>query len=234
MKNFPPDCASHRRLALLEYASDEETQGGVRRGDLPLTKGRFEAAPFALYSDSFQLSFILPTCLIANGDDCCIRIERRRLPYSYCSRFVPRTTIAVHGALENVSLFTSILVPNAYRNQLSLAYPARNPPALYKGTQRQRTVQVYVDGDMVTTWTSSGTTDDFESIGVTGAAGKAIDIVGVLGESEWLSIIEVNPLFQQCSRNETSVHKEISVARTSISRLCRGFSGFAFRMSSVL
>ena len=91
-------------------------------------------------------------------------------------------------------------------------------------------MQVYVDGDMVTTWTSSGTTDGFESIGLTGAAGKAIDIVGVLGESEWLSIIEVNPLFQQCSRNETSVHKEISVARTSISRLCRGFSG---RFSSV-
>lgn len=53
-------------------------------------------------------------------------------------------------------------------------------------------MQVHVDGDLVTTWTSSGTTDGFESIGLTGAAGTTIDIVGVLAESEWLSIIEVS------------------------------------------
>ena len=57
-----------------------------------------------------------------------------------------------------------------------------------------RTVEVYVDGVLVTTWTSSGTTTDFESIDISGTSGTAIEIVGVLGNSEWLSIIEVSPM----------------------------------------
>ena len=53
---------------------------------------------------------------------------------------------------------------------------------------------MYVDGVLVTTWTSSGTTTDFESIDISGTSGTAIEIVGVLGNSEWLSIIEVSPM----------------------------------------
>ena len=57
-----------------------------------------------------------------------------------------------------------------------------------------RTVEVYVDGVLVTTWTSSGTTTDFESIDISGTSGTTIEIVGVLGNNEWLSIIEVSPM----------------------------------------
>ncbi|CAN0221443.1 unnamed protein product [Pylaiella littoralis] len=62
--------------------------------------------------------------------------------------------------------------------------------ALYKGTERQVTVGVFVDDDLITTWTSSGTTDGFESIDLSGTSGTVVTIVGDLGYSEWLSIIE--------------------------------------------
>ncbi|CAM9582225.1 unnamed protein product [Ectocarpus fasciculatus] len=63
--------------------------------------------------------------------------------------------------------------------------------ALYNGDIRVRTVDVFVDGALVTTWTSSGTTDGFESIQfIDGIAGTVVELQGVLGNSEWLSIIE--------------------------------------------
>ncbi|CAM9933566.1 unnamed protein product [Pylaiella littoralis] len=62
--------------------------------------------------------------------------------------------------------------------------------AMYKGNERQRSVEVYVDGVLVTTWTSSGTTLDFESIDLSGSSGQEVTVTGVLGNSEWLSIIE--------------------------------------------
>lgn len=62
---------------------------------------------------------------------------------------------------------------------------------MYKGTERITTVEVRVDSDLVTTWTSSGTTDDSQSIALTEASGSIIEITGVLAETEWLSIIEV-------------------------------------------
>lgn len=54
-----------------------------------------------------------------------------------------------------------------------------------------RTMEVYVDGTLVTTWTSSGTTDVFESIDLSGNAGEVIEVTGVLTDREWLSIMEV-------------------------------------------
>ena len=69
----------------------------------------------------------------------------------------------------------------------------RGQLALYNGDTRVRTMDVYVDGTLVTTWTSSGTTAGFESIDLSGTSGSVIEIVGVLGNSEWLSIIEVSP-----------------------------------------
>ena len=51
---------------------------------------------------------------------------------------------------------------------------------------------MYVDGVLVTTWTSSGTTAGFESIDLSGTSGSVVEIVGVLGDSEWLSIVEVS------------------------------------------
>ncbi|CAN0121365.1 unnamed protein product, partial [Ectocarpus sp. 13 AM-2016] len=62
--------------------------------------------------------------------------------------------------------------------------------ALYKGATRVRTVDVTVDGSLATTWTSSGTTDGFESIDLSGFFGQDITVTGVLDNSEWLSIKE--------------------------------------------
>eukprot|EP00903_Cladosiphon_okamuranus_P018634 g17151.t1 len=62
--------------------------------------------------------------------------------------------------------------------------------AMYKGASRARTVEVRVGGVLVTTWTSSGTTTDFESIDLSGYSGQHITITGVLDEMEWLSIVE--------------------------------------------
>ncbi|CAM9225071.1 unnamed protein product [Ectocarpus fasciculatus] len=62
--------------------------------------------------------------------------------------------------------------------------------ALYQGTTRVRTVDVAVDGSPATTWTSSGTTDGFESIDLTGYSGQDITITGVLDDLEWVSIKE--------------------------------------------
>lgn len=63
--------------------------------------------------------------------------------------------------------------------------------AMYKGTERQVTAEISVDGVLITTWTSSGTTDGFEDIDMSGISGRGIEITGVLADSEWLSIIEV-------------------------------------------
>lgn len=65
-------------------------------------------------------------------------------------------------------------------------------PAMYKGTERTRTFEVYVDDVLDTTWTSSGTTSDFESIDLSGTSGQVIKLTGVLTNSQWLSIVEVS------------------------------------------
>eukprot|EP00752_Nemacystus_decipiens_P007213 g6456.t1 len=64
--------------------------------------------------------------------------------------------------------------------------------AMFKGTERQTTVEVRVDGALVTTWTSSGTTDEPQSIALTGTSGSVIDVTGVLADTEWLSIVETS------------------------------------------
>lgn len=66
-------------------------------------------------------------------------------------------------------------------------------PALYRGTQRTRTVDVIIDGILVITWTSSGATDEFQRIGISGESGQVIEIRGVLpDEDSWLSITEAS------------------------------------------
>ena len=61
---------------------------------------------------------------------------------------------------------------------------------MYKGDERTRTIDIYVDGVFVTSWTSSGTTLDFETVAL-GITGGSIELRGVLEDSEWLSIMEV-------------------------------------------
>lgn len=63
---------------------------------------------------------------------------------------------------------------------------------MYKGDTRPRTVDVSVDGSLVTTWTSSGTTTDFEGVPLSGAYGQVVTITGSeLADRQWLSIVEV-------------------------------------------
>ena len=52
-------------------------------------------------------------------------------------------------------------------------------------------MDVFIDDALYTTWTSSGTTTDFEAINLSGEAGGVIELQGVLADSEWLSIAEV-------------------------------------------
>jgi len=61
---------------------------------------------------------------------------------------------------------------------------------MYKGNQRTRTIDIYVNDVKATTWTSSGSTTAFENVEL-GVAGQTIELRGVLGDSEWLSITEV-------------------------------------------
>lgn len=66
---------------------------------------------------------------------------------------------------------------------------------MYKGAERQTSVDVYVDGASVISWTSSGTVDGFEAIALpAGTAGTVIEIHGILEDSEWLSIVEVSQM----------------------------------------
>lgn len=61
---------------------------------------------------------------------------------------------------------------------------------MYKGDVRIVNVDIFVDDIKHKSWTSSGTTTDFERIELS-ATGKTIELSGVLDESEWLSITEV-------------------------------------------
>lgn len=53
-----------------------------------------------------------------------------------------------------------------------------------------RTMEIYVDDELITTWSSSGTTTDLEGIDFD-AVGETVELRGVLADSEWLSILEV-------------------------------------------
>lgn len=54
-----------------------------------------------------------------------------------------------------------------------------------------RTLEVYIDAELLMTWTSSGSTTAFETIGLFSVPGKMVELRGVLSDDEWLSISEV-------------------------------------------
>lgn len=74
--------------------------------------------------------------------------------------------------------------------------------AMYKGTTRRRTVEVYLDGVLVTTWTSSGTTSGMESIDLSETSGQLIELTGVLANSEWISIVETEIMVMSDNTSE--------------------------------
>lgn len=54
-------------------------------------------------------------------------------------------------------------------------------------------MEIIVNGVRYTSWTSSGTTADFETVDL-GVDADTIELRGVLADSEWISITEVrNP-----------------------------------------
>ena len=83
-------------------------------------------------------------------------------------------------------------------------------PALYNGATRTRTLEVFVDGVSVTEWTSSGTTDDFESIDMSGSSGRLIELVAVLAPTEWISIVEVRLVTLCMMRKNKKCMQEIA------------------------
>lgn len=60
------------------------------------------------------------------------------------------------------------------------------------GDTRTRTIAITVNGIPITTWSSSGETKAFEFVDI-GVEGSSLELRGVLADSEWLSIMEVNP-----------------------------------------
>ena len=56
-------------------------------------------------------------------------------------------------------------------------------------------MEVRVDGVLITTFTTSGTTAGADQIIFTGVSGQVVELTGVLDDSEWLSIVEVRPSF---------------------------------------
>lgn len=67
--------------------------------------------------------------------------------------------------------------------------------AMYEGSERVRTMEIYVDGALVTTFTTSGTSNFFEVVYLSGVSGQVVTIEGVLADSEWLSIVEVGTVY---------------------------------------
>lgn len=52
-------------------------------------------------------------------------------------------------------------------------------------------MEIHVNDVLQTSWTSSGTTTDFERVDLS-LSGQAIELRGVLADSDWLSIVEVS------------------------------------------
>ena len=64
-------------------------------------------------------------------------------------------------------------------------------------------MEIYVDGVLITTWTSSGITTGFETVALD-VSGYEVQLVGVLDDSEWLSITEVGITHLRGIRLQTS------------------------------
>lgn len=98
----------------------------------------------------------------------------------------------------HVYTFAAFTASSTLLHDVSTALVAMLPSdrvAMYKGTLRTVTAEVYVDDSLIVTWTSSGTTDSYESIDLSGLSGTVITLTGVLaGVSEWFSIVEVRHL----------------------------------------
>ncbi|CAM9778380.1 unnamed protein product, partial [Hapterophycus canaliculatus] len=84
---------------------------------------------------------------------------------------------------------------------------------MYKGDERTRTMDIYVDNVKATTWTSSGSTTEFENVEL-GVAGQSIELRGVLGGSDWLSITEVEILVDDDGGGDDAVAVEAGILGT--------------------
>lgn len=76
--------------------------------------------------------------------------------------------------------------------------------AMYKGDTRVVDVDIFVDEVKLKSWTSSGTTAEFERVELS-ATGKKIELRGDLDESQWLSIVEVGEVVKKKSARLNSI-----------------------------
>lgn len=75
-------------------------------------------------------------------------------------------------------------------------------------------MEVYVDQALQTSWTSSGTTTEFETVEL-GVTGQTVELRGVLADSEWLSIMEVRTGVSGNLRNNETPGVENNSTRSS-------------------
>ena len=82
---------------------------------------------------------------------------------------------------------------------------------LYKGQIRTRTIDILLDGEYATSWTSSGSSLGFETIplpsSVAGQPTSSIELIGAGSDSQWFSVEEV--------RDFTYIHTNIYSVRSS-------------------
>ena len=83
---------------------------------------------------------------------------------------------------------------------------------MYKGSTRVRTVEVRLGAVLAATWTSSGTTDGFESIDLTGYSGRYLTVMTLPDDSQWLSIVEVSWVGHASRRASGSGSASFSIA----------------------
>ena len=56
---------------------------------------------------------------------------------------------------------------------------------MYEGLTRVRTIEVRLGAVLATTWTSSGTTDGFESIDLSGYSGRYLTVMSLADDLQW-------------------------------------------------
>lgn len=93
---------------------------------------------------------------------------------------------------------------------------------MYEGDERTRTMEIYVNDVLITTWTSSGITTGFETVAL-GVTGDEMQLIGLLEDSEWLSINEVN-IKHLLGRRSLHLHIIVRIFAVAIALNTQGVS----------
>ena len=107
--------------------------------------------------------------------------------------------LAIDGSIDEQSRWSckaSVSLVDACELTLTLKEPqdlVEMRMSLWKGDQRIRPLNIFVDGTLVTTITSSGTTEGFETYELTALQASTVMVQAdePLPDNGWLSIVEV-------------------------------------------